>query len=255
MKISSVAFLAFVALERGSPVSSFLTPQTANVAPVRTGVRSFGVEMAAETETSMADVSIPYDAPAELAYKGWLKKYEKPYDADRYAVFLSNYKAITVMNVSAKKSARESPDDGKPSLLTLNEYADCTAEEYNAAMKGGSTDSESSANDSSSDDEEAPTTTGNILGDAVKAVESQSSASSALQEASDALEAEEEVCREICTRRLIYYVLFIVVTFGPSCFLTIYLLTNVFCLDLSLINLEIGRCIGFGQCRRVGGRR
>ena len=192
MKISSVAFLAFVALERGSPVSSFLTPQTANVAPVRTGVRSFGVEMAAETETSTADVSIPYDAPAELAYKGWLEKYEKPYDADRYAVFLSNYKAITVMNVSAKKSARESDDDGKPSLLTLNEYADCTAEEYNAAMKGGSSDS--SEDDSSSDAEEAPTTTGNILGDAVKAVESQSSASSALQEAADALEAEEEVC-------------------------------------------------------------
>ena len=189
MKISSVALLAFVAVERSHPVYSFLTSQTAKTAPIRHGMPSFVTEMAAETDVSASsDVSIPYQAAAELAYKEWIAKYDRPYDAGRYEVFLSNYNAITVMNVAAKKKARDT-DGGKPSLLSLNEYADCTAEEYSAAMKGES----ASTDDSSSDSE--PSSSGNILGDAVKAVESQASASSALQEAADALEAEEEVCR------------------------------------------------------------
>ena len=93
MKISSVALLAFVAVERSHPAYSFLTPQTASVAPTRHGAPVFVAEMAAETDT---DVSIPYDAAAELAYKGWIEKYDRPYDAGRYEVFLSNYKAITI---------------------------------------------------------------------------------------------------------------------------------------------------------------
>ena len=182
MKISRVALLAFL-VERSH---AFLTPQTANVAPTRNGSPAFVAEMAADTET---DLSIPYDAAAELAYKGWIEKYDRPYDAARYEVFLSNYKAITVMNVSAKKKARDDPDGGKASLLSLNEYADCTAEEYQAAMKGETVPKEEAPAE--------PTSSGNILGDAVEAVQAQASASSALQEAADALEAEEEVCWEI----------------------------------------------------------
>ena len=199
MKISSVALLAFMAVERANPAYSFLTPSgpRSNVAPFRSGVRSLVVDMATETDVATSDVSIPYESAAELAYKGWLVKYDKPYDAVRYEVFLSNYKAITVMNVSAKKKARDTADGGSPSLLSLNEFADCTAEEYEAAKNGLSTSDDSSADSSSSSDaEETPTTTGNILGDAVKAVESQASASSALQEAADALDEEEQVRRE-----------------------------------------------------------
>ena len=195
MKISSVALLAFTALEISHPAYSFVTPPRVNVAPVsRTGFRSLVVDMASETDIgTTSDVSIPYDAAAELAYKGWLAKYDKPYDAERYEVFLSNYKAITVMNVTAKKKARDDADSGSPSLLSLNEYADCTAEEYAAAMNGGAKSDDTSADSSSDDAEEAPATSGSILGDAIKAVESQQSASSALQDAADALEQEEEV--------------------------------------------------------------
>ena len=178
--------MAFMALERAHPVYSFVTPQTGQVAPSRNGVPSFVAEMAAETDVSTSsDVSIPYDAAAELAYSGWIKKYDRPYDAVRYEVFLSNYKAIMVMNVSSKRKARENPDDGKPSLLSLNEYADFTAEEYAAAMNGDSASTDDAPSEQSN--------SGNILGDAVKAVESQASASSALQDAADALEAEEQV--------------------------------------------------------------
>ena len=182
--------MAVVAVERAHPGYSFVPPPSADVAPTGRAPRSFAVELAAENADSSSDVSIPYDSAAELAYKGWIEAYDKPYDAERYKVFRDNYKAITVMNVSAKKKARENPDGGKVSLLSLNKFADCTAEEYEAAMKG---DSKSLSDDSSKETEVASTSSGNILGDAVKAVESQASASSALQEAADALEAEEAV--------------------------------------------------------------
>jgi hypothetical protein len=123
-----------------------------------------------------ADVSVPYDAAARLAYDDWCKTYGKPFDASRYEVFKDNYLAITVMNVSTKKQARESGDEN-PSLLALNEYADFTAEEYEAAMNGEGT----------------VATTGDVLGKVVEAAESQSAASNALQEAADALAEDEEV--------------------------------------------------------------
>ena len=79
-----------------------------------------------------------------------------------------------MMNVAAKKKARETGD--APSLLALNEYADYSVEEFEAEMN-----------------KEAPASTGDILGSAVEAAESQMAASSALQEAADALAEEEEV--------------------------------------------------------------
>ncbi len=123
-----------------------------------------------------SDISIPYDAAARLAYDEWCTTYGKKFDNDRYEVFKENYEAITVMNVSAKKAARESGSEN-PSLLALNEYADCTPEEYEAAMSA----------------EVTPVSTGDILGQVAEAVESQSAASNALQEAADALAEEEEV--------------------------------------------------------------
>lgn len=179
MKISSFAILALVALETADAFQSTTPIVRSTLRPA--SVRSFAVDLAASTSTE--DVSIPYDAAAELAYDEWCTKYDKPFNAQRYEVFKSNYKAITVMNVSAKKKARESESTDTPSLLSLNEYADCTAEEYEAAMNGGGGDESSSTS-----------STGDILGEAVAAIESQSAASSALQDAADALAEEEEVC-------------------------------------------------------------
>lgn len=119
------------------------------------------------------DVSVPYDAAARLAYDEWRAKFGKgAFDDKRYATFKANYEMITVANVSAKKEAR---DKGEPvgALMTLNEYGDCTEEEYKAAMQS--------------------TSTSDLLEKAVEAAESQSEASSALQDAADALAEEEEV--------------------------------------------------------------
>merc|ERR1712194_935974 len=95
-------------------------------------------------------------------------------------------------NVSAKKKSRDDVTEN-PSILSLNEFADCTAEEYEAATNEGG----ESSDDSVDIEEEAPITTGNILGDAFKAVESQSAASMALDEAADALTKGEELATQL----------------------------------------------------------
>ena len=169
MKGFGIALLALTALEASNPVSAF-APGSLRHHAVKS-ISATAVDMATES-----DVSVPYDAAAELTYSEWCKTYGKPYDAARYETFKENYEAITVMNVSAKKKARDAGEDS-PSLLALNEYADCTVAEYEALMKG----------------EEPPATTGNVLGKAVEAAESQTAASTALQEAADALAEEEEV--------------------------------------------------------------
>lgn len=169
MKGFGFALLVLTALEASSSVSAF--------APC--SLRKHAVKPVSATSVDMAtesDVSIPYDAAARLTYDEWCKTNGKSFDAAKYATFKDNYEAITVMNVSAKKKARESGEEA-PSLLALNEYADCTAAEYQAIMNG----------------EEPPSSTGDVLGKAVEAAESQAAASSALQEAADALAEEEEV--------------------------------------------------------------
>lgn len=175
MKVLSLALLA-IAAETGH-VHAFVPAGFTgrNISPSRAAV---GVDMSTETDS---DVSIPYDAAAKLAYDNWRDEYLKgEFDPIRYEAFKDNYEAITVLNVIAKKKARDEGTDS-PSLLALNDYADYTAEEYEAMMGG------------EEEPEEEPASTGDILGKAVEAAESQMAASSALQEAADALAEEEEV--------------------------------------------------------------
>jgi hypothetical protein len=177
MRGFSLALLALTVFEGNHVVSAF-TPASLRSVGVRhfEPKRAMAVVDMAKTEAS-SDVSIPYDSAARLSYDGWCSQYGKTFDAARYEVFKENYVAITVMNMAAKKTARETGDDN-PSLLALNEYADCTADEYEAAMNG---------------EEAAPSSTGGILDGAMEAIEAQMTASSALQDASDALAEEEEV--------------------------------------------------------------
>ena len=167
MKGFNLAILALLAME-GS--QAFVPSNLQRHVP---SIRATSMELSAEPDMS---VSVPYDAAARLAYDDWCKAYGKPFDSTRYEVFKENYTAITVMNVSTKKAARES-GEASPTLLALNEFADYTAEEYEAYMNG----------------ETPPATTGDVLGKVVEAAQSQSAASSALQEAADALAEEEEV--------------------------------------------------------------
>lgn len=173
MKVLGLALLALV----------FETEYVAAFVPsgfqVGNGARNaVSVEMSTES-----NVSIPYDAAARLAYDQWRDEYLKgEFDPVRYESFKANYEAIAVLNVSSKKKARD--EGNSPSILNLNEYADCTAEEYEALMKG--------------EEPEAPPTSGNILEQVMEAAQSQMAASSALQEAADALAEEEKVGLRTC---------------------------------------------------------
>ena len=149
--------------------NAFLPSQQGRTTTVR---RSMATEV---------DIKVPYDAAARLAYDQWRNKYDKgEFDDSRYQVFKNNYEAITVANVVAKKKAREEELES-PALMTLNEFGDCTEEEFKAAMSG-----EPAA-------PAAPTTTGDVLGKAMDAAQSQSEASNALKDAADALAEDEEV--------------------------------------------------------------
>lgn len=183
MKFCKSVLLALCA----APVALAFTPSnlghhTNAVASFSSSLRvsSTAVRMSMSAkEVDTSDVSIPYDAAARLAYDEWRAKYDKGnFDNSRYPIFKANYEAITVANVVSKAQARQEGSEA-PSLLTLNEFGDFTEEEYRKAMEK----SQSSA----------ATTTGDVLGKAMDAAQSQEEASSALKDAADALAEEEEV--------------------------------------------------------------
>lgn len=125
------------------------------------------------------DVSVPYDAAARLAYDEWRKEFKKgDFDPKRYEQFKKNYEALTAANMAAKKEARDKGTE-TVDLLTLNEYGDFSAEEYEAMQSG--------------DEGKTPQTIGDIMGKAQEEAEAQEDASNALSEAADALAQDEEV--------------------------------------------------------------
>lgn len=125
------------------------------------------------------DVSVPYDAAARLAYDEWRIEFKKgDFDHVRFEQFKNNYEALTAANMAAKKEARDKGTE-TVDLLTLNEYGDFSAEEYEAMQSG--------------DEARKPTTSADIMGKAAEAAEAQADASNALGEAADALAEEEEV--------------------------------------------------------------
>lgn len=169
-----IVVLALVALS-GLYVDAF-TPSSFQ----RNGRSTAFLRMATSDEN---DLSIPYDSAARMAYDQWRRQYNKgDFDEERFASFKANYEAITIANVSAKKVSRDSGSNA-PRMLTLNEFGDYTAEEYEA-MQAGAAGSAPSVD---------------VLGKAFQAAQSQAGAATALMEAADALAEEEEVSEDVGT--------------------------------------------------------
>lgn len=174
-----------------------------------------------EESVSSSDISVPYDAAARLAYDEWRTKYGKgAFDPVRYQAFKANYETITVANVVAKKKARETGTE-LPALMTLNEFGDCTEDEYAAAQM---------------QTQKPTTSTDSVLGKALEAAVSQSEASSALEDAANALAEEEEVsfASFVFSRPPVRH------SFIHAC-------------HSLLLLLETCQTIGIGECGRVGG--
>merc|ERR1712157_199800 len=101
------------------------------------GGRSRSSRLEAKTTEKSIDVAISYDAAARLEYDAWRERYGKgEFEAEKYKAFKANYEALTVANVKAAKERREKGLDSSGVVLELNEYADMTEEEFNAARGG-----------------------------------------------------------------------------------------------------------------------
>ena len=88
----------------------------------------------------MADVMAtpaPDDEAVRNAYAQWRQKYNKgDFDAQRYQNFKSNFLAVSAKNNMELQRARQSGQQ-PPTPTQLNEYGDCSAEEYRAIMQRG----------------------------------------------------------------------------------------------------------------------
>lgn len=84
--------------------------------------------------TSFED--IPFDEAAiRMTYDEWRPFYGKgDFDLGRYEIFRKNYKTLTAANLAAREEAAK---EGRPipPWMQLNEYADCTEQEYES-LKG-----------------------------------------------------------------------------------------------------------------------
>ena len=150
-------------------------------------------ESGAGSETS-ADVSVPYDAAARLAYDEWRATYNKgDFDAARFESFKSNYQILTVTNIAAAKKAKDAGEEA-PKKLDLNEFADMTFEEYEAMNSDGGAEAEEVAEVEA---EAAPQAEGesdvSLMETVMAESAAQSAASLSLEEAAAALAEEEQV--------------------------------------------------------------
>lgn len=123
------------------------------------GAIKSGAVGTAGLKRSNADVSIPYDSAARLAYDEWLTTYQnkikRPADddddwegpsytaKDRFQFFQERYINATVQNVTLKKQLRNGPtpvedinvtESGTPAFVMLDQYADLSPDEYTAVM-------------------------------------------------------------------------------------------------------------------------
>jgi hypothetical protein len=138
--------------------------------------RPGGVTLSSLSAAKKNDLGIIYDSAARLAYDEWRAQFNKgDFSEERYSKFKANYEEITVANVVAKKEAREQGVES-PDLLALNEYGDYSADEYEKMAQAKS-----------------PTTTADVLSQAMEAAQAQSEAGEALEDAFNALAEDEEV--------------------------------------------------------------
>lgn len=84
--------------------------------------------------SSRFDSSAPNDQVTREEYGKWrLKYYKGEFDGQRYENFKANFMAVTVRNNMERTRAAQN-GEAAPSPIALNEYGDCSADEYRMAM-------------------------------------------------------------------------------------------------------------------------
>jgi hypothetical protein len=84
--------------------------------------------------SSPFDSAAPNDQVVREEYGKWRQKYYKgEFDAYRYENFKANFMAVTVRNNMERTRAAQN-GEAAPSPIALNEFGDCSADEYRMAM-------------------------------------------------------------------------------------------------------------------------
>mmetsp|Transcript_4553 Transcript_4553/g.11741 ORF Transcript_4553/g.11741 Transcript_4553/m.11741 type:complete len:253 (-) Transcript_4553:320-1078(-) len=84
--------------------------------------------------SSQFDSASSNDQVIQEEYSKWRRKYGKgEFDAYRYENFKVNFMAVTVRNNMERTRARQN-GEAAPSPIALNEFGDCSADEYRNAM-------------------------------------------------------------------------------------------------------------------------
>jgi hypothetical protein len=86
---------------------------------------------------SGTSASFPYDDNAiRFAYDEWRLIYGKgDFNSARFDNFKTNYKTLTMANIQAREKATQQGQP-VPQWMSLNEYGDCSVEEYEAIVQG-----------------------------------------------------------------------------------------------------------------------
>jgi hypothetical protein len=86
------------------------------------------------TSLRSSSAPTPNDESIREAYARWRQMYTKgDFDSVRYENFKSNYLAVSARNVMDAQRARQNGETA-PTPIKLNEYGDCSADEYRRIM-------------------------------------------------------------------------------------------------------------------------
>lgn len=116
---------------RMESATAFQQTHSSSSSSLHTAARNpFGVVM----RSSQFDSASSNDQVIQEEYAKWRRKYGKgEFDAYRYENFKANFMAVTVRNNMERTRARQN-GEAAPSPIALNEFGDCSAEEYRNAM-------------------------------------------------------------------------------------------------------------------------
>ncbi|KAG7353699.1 hypothetical protein IV203_003054 [Nitzschia inconspicua] len=127
----SLALACIIFLQQGDFYHAFLT----NVPSVVTTPTTTNNPISLLHLSSPMATPAPDDEAVRQAYGQWRQKYNKgEFDSVRYQNFKSNFLAVTAKNNMDMNQARQMGTP-PPTPIQLNEYGDCSAEEYRAIMQ------------------------------------------------------------------------------------------------------------------------
>lgn len=96
--------------------------------------------------TRLFSSSAPDDTAIQEAYARWRQKYSKgEFSPERYENFKANFVAVTARNNMERARAKQTGAMA-PAPIKLNQYGDCSADEYSRLMQGNQSNTNMQSN-------------------------------------------------------------------------------------------------------------